>query len=85
MEYSKIFKSKYAAILNISPDHLERHKTINNYVRAKFKILNNDSKNSLGFINEKDLLTMKELAKIKIKKKILKVSTRSLGNVQKNR
>ena len=83
LEYSKIFKSKYAAILNISPDHLERHKTINNYVRAKFKILNNDSKNSLGFINEKDLLTMKELAKIKIKKKILKVSTSSLGDVQK--
>ena len=27
LEYSKIFKSKYAVILNISPDHIERHKT----------------------------------------------------------
>ena len=37
LEYSKIFKSKYAAILNLSPDHLERHKTLNKYIKAKFK------------------------------------------------
>ena len=36
--YSKIFRSKYAAILNLSPDHIERHKTLNNYVKAKFKL-----------------------------------------------
>ncbi len=41
LEYSKLFKSKYAAILNISPDHLERHKTIKKYVNAKFKLLLN--------------------------------------------
>ena len=39
LEYSKIFKSKYAAILNLSPDHIERHKTLNRYVRSKFKLL----------------------------------------------
>ena len=33
LEYSKIFKSKYAAILNISPDHIERHKTFKNYLK----------------------------------------------------
>ena len=74
LEYSRIFQSKYAAILNISPDHLERHKTINNYVKAKFKILNNNSKNYFGFINKKDLLTVKELKKQNIKRKILKVN-----------
>ena len=40
LEYSQIFQSKYAVILNISPDHLERHKTINKYVKSKIKILN---------------------------------------------
>ena len=74
LEYSQIFQSKYAVILNISPDHLERHKTINNYVKAKFKILNNNSKNYFGFINKKDLLTTKELKKRKIKRKILRVN-----------
>ena len=44
LEYSKIFKSKYAAILNLSPDHIERHKTLNNYVKAKFKLLKNQDK-----------------------------------------
>ena len=74
LEYSQIFQSKYAVILNITPDHLERHKTINNYVKSKFKILNNNSKNYFGFINKKDLLTTNELKKRKIKRKILKVN-----------
>ncbi len=74
LEYSQIFQSKYAVILNISPDHLERHKTINNYVKSKFKILNNNSRNYFGFINKKDLLTTNELKKRKIKRKILKVN-----------
>ena len=38
LDYSKIFKSKYAVILNLSPDHIERHKTLNKYVKAKFKL-----------------------------------------------
>ena len=33
LEYSKIFKSKYAVILNLSPDHIERHKTLNNMLK----------------------------------------------------
>ena len=44
LEYSKLFKSKYAAILNISPDHLERHKTLQKYISAKFKLIENQKK-----------------------------------------
>ena len=29
LEYSKLFKTNISLILNVSPDHLERHKTIN--------------------------------------------------------
>ena len=39
LEYSKIFKSKYAAILNLSPDHLERHKTFNNYCEFRNNLI----------------------------------------------
>ena len=39
LEYSKIFKTKYAVILNLSPDHIERHKTLSNYIKAKFKLI----------------------------------------------
>ena len=82
LEYSQIFQSKYAAILNISPDHLERHKTINNYVKAKFKILNNNSKNYFGFINKKDLLITKELKKQNIRRKILRVNIHSRNYIK---
>ena len=39
LEYSKIFKSKYSVILNITPDHIERHKSFKNYIEAKFRLL----------------------------------------------
>ena len=34
IEYSKFFKANYAAILNITPDHLERHGSFNNYMSS---------------------------------------------------
>jgi UDP-N-acetylmuramoylalanine--D-glutamate ligase len=56
LEYSKIFISKYALILNLSPDHIERHKTMNNYVKAKFKLLKNQLKGHFAFVKKNDLL-----------------------------
>ena len=44
LDYSKLFASKYAAILNISSDHLERHKTLKNYISAKLKLIKNQKK-----------------------------------------
>ena len=44
LEYSKLFTSKYGAILNISVDHLERHKTLKNYISAKFRLIENQKK-----------------------------------------
>ena len=43
IEYSKFFKTNYALILNISPDHLERHGNINSYVNSKFKLIQNQT------------------------------------------
>jgi len=75
LEYSKLFKSKYAAILNISPDHLERHKTIKKYVNAKFKLLLNQSKNSFGLVNKNDNRIMSQIKKIRYQSKIILVDT----------
>ena len=41
LDYSKIFSSKYAVILNISADHIERHKNLTNY--GDYIILNKDN------------------------------------------
>ena len=75
LEYSKIFRSKYAVILNLSPDHIERHKSLDNYVKAKFKLLKNQSKGNLAFVKKDDLLINKELQLNKFKGKIIKVNT----------
>ncbi len=83
LEYSQIFKSKYAAILNISPDHIERHKTLNKYVKAKFKLLKNQVNGNLAFVKDKDPLIKKELRLNKFKSKIINVNTQKIPPIFK--
>ena len=78
LDYSKLFRSKYAVILNLSPDHIERHKTLSNYVKAKFKLLKSQLKGHLAFVKKEDLLINKELKRNKFKSKIIKVNTKKL-------
>ena len=75
LDYSKIFTSKYAVILNISPDHLERHKNIKNYVNVKFKLLVSQSNKSVAFVKKKDLLINRTIKKYNFKQKIIKVDS----------
>ena len=74
IEYSKFFKANFAIILNISPDHLERHRSMKNYIDAKFKLIKNQSKGGFAFINEKDKYLKSRTKKQKILSKITKVS-----------
>ena len=84
LEYSKIFKSKYAAILNLSPDHIERHITLKKYIRAKFKLIKNQTKGDFAFIKKDDLLIKKELRSNKFLSKIIKVDTKKINYLLKN-
>jgi len=51
LQYSKLFRSKHAAILNISADHLERHKNIKNYIKIKSKIFFAQNSSDYSYIN----------------------------------
>ena len=51
LQYSKLFCSKHAAILNISPDHLERHKNIKNYIKVKSRIFFAQNSSDYSYIN----------------------------------
>ena len=73
LEYSKLFKTNISLILNISPDHLERHKTINKYVSAKFKLIKNQSKNDIAILNIKNFYIKRELKQKKFAPSILKI------------
>ena len=74
LDYSKIFTTKYAAILNISPDHIERHKNLKNYINAKFKLLVSQSNRSVAFVNENDSLISKKINSRNFKQKIIKIN-----------
>jgi UDP-N-acetylmuramoylalanine--D-glutamate ligase len=76
LEYSRIFNSKYSAILNITPDHLERHKTLKEYIKVKFKLIKNQKPNSIAFVNKHDVNTNKFLKKKLFRKKIIKVNVK---------
>ena len=73
LDYSKLFKSNISLILNISPDHLDRHKTINRYVSAKFKLVKNQSKNDLALLNTKNFYIKRALKSKNFLPKIIKI------------
>ena len=81
LEYSKIFSAKYAVILNISVDHIERHKNLTNYVNAKFKLLDSQNKKSFAFVKKNDQLINKKIRKNKFKPKIYKVDTLNINKL----
>ncbi len=76
ISYSKIFKPNYGILLNISPDHLERHKTINNYIKTKFKLISSLKNNDYGFINKKDLIQNQFIKGKKFNCKIINVENK---------
>jgi len=47
----KYFKADIAVLLNIAPDHLDRHGTFENYIDAKLNIFNNQSKKDYAILN----------------------------------
>ena len=73
IDYSQYFKTDYAFILNISPDHLERHKSIQQYTHAKFKLILNQNKNFYAFVENNKYLN-REIKKYKIYSKIIKIN-----------
>ena len=81
LEYSQIFSSKYAAILNIAPDHIERHKNLKNYITAKFKLLVSQPNNATAFINKNDPLITKKIDNYNLKQKIIKIDSKKSNKI----
>ena len=81
IEYSKYFRTDLSAILNISPDHLDRHGTFSKYVGAKLKLIMHQNKKDLSFIRKQDL---KLIRNKKIKCKIIIVNKLPKINIKLN-
>jgi UDP-N-acetylmuramoylalanine--D-glutamate ligase len=51
------FRPKIAVILNITPDHLDRHKTFANYIHAKARVFENQAEDDFTVLNADDPTT----------------------------
>ena len=81
LEYSQIFSSKYAVILNIAPDHIERHKNLKNYITAKFKLLVSQPNNATAFVNKNDSLITKKIDNNNLNQKIIKIDSKKSNKI----
>ena len=66
LESTKYFRPKVCAILNITPDHLNRHKTMENYIDAKANIFKNQTEQDYTILNYDCDLTRALSAKVKV-------------------
>ena len=54
LETMRTVKPRVSAVLNITPDHLDRHKTMENYSALKMSIAKNQDKNDYCVLNFED-------------------------------
>lgn len=54
LETMQTVKPRVSAVLNITPDHLDRHKTMENYSALKMSIAKNQGKNDYCILNFED-------------------------------
>ena len=54
LETIQTFRPKIAVILNVTPDHLDRHRTFEAYANAKARIFENQSSQDLAVLNADD-------------------------------
>lgn len=65
LEDSTYFRPHIACLLNITPDHLDHHNGMKNYIKAKAKIFKNQRENDFLIINGADALCVALAPKIK--------------------
>jgi UDP-N-acetylmuramoylalanine--D-glutamate ligase len=77
-------KFNIAVLLNITPDHLDRHGGMDGYIAAKKRIFNNQSNNDVAIINIDNLdcyKIMEELSKNDNRSKIITISTKQDADI----
>ncbi len=68
LETIQIFRPKVAVVLNVTPDHLDRHKTIKIYADAKARIFENQNSEDFAVLNADDpvCVTMAERTRARV-------------------
>ena len=74
ISYSKYFKTDYGAILNLSVDHLERHRNLNEYAKSKLKLIYSQDKKKNSYIEKNNKIIKKNLLTNKVKSNLYKIT-----------
>ena len=80
LDYSWRLLSSVSILLNVSPDHIERHESFNKYISAKLRIFKGLTKKGIGFL---DLSNDKESKIFKVLKSE-KYNQRNIELIRKN-
>ncbi len=65
LEKIQEFKPKVSAILNLSPDHLDRYPNLESYIQAKFRIFENQDRSDFVVLNQDDSILRKKASEVK--------------------
>lgn len=65
LETVDTFRPDVSVVLNITPDHLNRHYTLENYLKVKMNIASNQRKNDICILNYEDALLKDYSEKLK--------------------
>ena len=76
IDYSKYFKTDFAIITNISPDHLDRHKTFLNYAKVKFKLIKKLEEKGIAIIKKNNFFLEKFIKNNYLTNKIIRISSK---------
>ena len=68
LETTCMFKPFISVILNIAEDHLDRHKTFENYIQSKMGLIKNCTEKSMMVLNADDKIIMERTKDIKARK-----------------
>ena len=67
LETIDTFRPRISAVLNITPDHLNRHHTMENYIAAKMSITKNQTPEDVCVLNYEDEILREQAAAVKAK------------------
>ena len=68
LETTSMFTPHISVLLNIAEDHLDRHKSMENYIKCKLGLLKNCTEKSLIVLNADDKIIMEKTENIKANK-----------------
>jgi UDP-N-acetylmuramoylalanine--D-glutamate ligase len=76
LEQISEFRPDVAVFLNITPDHLDRHKDLHTYISAKMKIFENQTSGDVAVINYDDPTLRKQSVAINARRRWFSISNR---------